>query len=359
MRKISLDGAETGMILAKPIVGCQGQMLLQEGVELRPQYIVYLKRLGIDSIYIKDSRLADIELNDIIAEETRGEARALVKEIMQDFRSPSYANKGLVVKDEKIKAVVGKILDELLENKDMVIHLQDIRAQGDYVFAHSVQCGIMATLTATKMGYKYDTLRSLAVGAILHDIGLLYVPEQLLQKPGPLTIDEYETIKQHPLYGYEIYKRSPLYSSVAGVVIVQHHERYNGSGYPKGLEGNAIHPLAQIVALSDIYDALTSHRPYRPAYSPHKAVEMLLGFGDMFQMDLLQAFLNSIAAYPIGTHVVLNNGESGLVIDCKPGLPLRPVVRVLYTGEDLAPHPRPYDIDLGLVLDLNITGVKD
>ena len=360
MRKISLENVQPGMILGKPIFGGSGQVLLNTGVEIKPQYLLYLEKMGINAIYIEDKRIEGLEINDVITEKTRRETRSLVKEFMGDIQSKGAQSKSLVIKDKKIAQTVSRIIEELLNNKDMLVSLLDIRAKGDYLYAHSVNCCVLATLTAIEMKMDNDNLRCLATGALLHDLGMATVPENILQKAGELTHDEYETVKNHTIYGHEIFKKSPIYSARAGVIILQHHERYNGQGYPNGIDGHKINRLAQIAALADVYDALTSERPYRKAFQPHQAVEMLQAWGNVyFDLEILRHFLTNIAPYPLGTHVFLSNKESGLVTDCKPGYALRPTVRVLYTGEDLAPHPAPYDLDLSEVLDLVILDVLD
>lgn len=358
MRRISLESTQPGMTLAKTILGSTGHVLLKAGIEIKPQYLTYLKELGINYIYVNDSRMADVVVSDVISEEIRDEARSLVKKTMKSLESPAAQKKGIIIQDKEIIITVSKIIDELLDNKDMMVQLVDIRACSDYLFAHSVNCSILATLVATKLKHNASNLKCLATGALLHDIGMISVPETILNKHGDLTEDEYATIKNHPSYGYEIFKKTSLFNARSGAVVLQHHERYQGQGYPRGVSGDRITPLAQILGVVDVYDALTSDRPHRRAFLPHQAVEMLLSWGgEYFDTDVLNQFLSVVAAYPVGFHVFLSNGESGLVIANNPGLTLRPVVRVLYTGEGLAPHPAPYDIDLSKYLDLTITDV--
>ncbi len=360
MRRTCIHSARPGMVLARPVLGGAGQVLLNRGIEIKPQHLTYLKRLGIHYLYVYDSRLEDVEIDDVISEETRQEARALVKEVMRNVQNPGNQKKGILVDDTRVVQTVSKIVEELLESRHMLAQLMDIRSLDDYLFAHSVNSTVLATLVATKMNYKEETLKALATGALLHDIGIVTIPENILNKKSELTTEEYERVKQHPAYGYEIFKKNPLYSNRAGSVILQHHERYQGQGYPLGLQGERIDQLAQIVGIADAYDALTSDRPYRKAYQAHQAVEMLLSWGgELFDPDVLSKFLCNIAAYPVGTHVFLNNGENGLVVANTPGFTLRPVVRVLYTGEDMAPHPSPYDLDLSEVLDITIVKAFD
>lgn len=203
-------------------------------------------------------------------------------------------------------------------------------------------------------------MKELATGALLHDLGMVAIPKYILNKRGVLTKEGYEIVKRHPYYGYEILKNSPLFSAGAGDIIVHHHERFQGQGYPQGLQGGNISSLAQTVGIVDVYDSLTSERPYRKAFQPHQALELIMSWGETsFDLTIMNSFLSSIAAYPLGTQVYLSNGESGLVIANNADLTLRPVVRVLFTGEDLAPHPSPYDLDLSQYLDLTIIRVLD
>lgn len=357
MRILALPSVQPGMILGRPVYGREGQVLLQKGIVIKPQYISYLERLGIYYIYVKDSRMGE-GIKDVVSEEVRQEARSLMNKTIKSIDRASSKEKGIIFQDKKILAVVKKVIDNLLENGDLVIQLADLRGKDDYLFAHSVQCSIISTLVARQMGYSREHLQIIATGAILHDIGMAFIPESILHKPGDLTKDEYETVKQHPFLGHEVFKKTSLYSSRAGSILLQHHERKKGQGYPKGLEGDAIYPLAQIVAIADMYDSLTSHRPFREAFKPHEAVELLQGLGhELFDLKILREFLSIIAAYPVGTHVVLSNGESGLVLSNRPGFTLCPMVKVLYIGEDLAPHPDPYDLDLSEITDLTVVDV--
>jgi HD-GYP domain-containing protein (c-di-GMP phosphodiesterase class II) len=364
MRKISLDEVQPGMILAKDVFGETGQILLRADIEMKPRYLNCLEQVGIESIYIRDNRIKDVEVDDAISEKTRHEARLIVREIVKDLQHPTSSgkiNKSINVQDREILNTVNKIIDELLDSKDAIVQLVDIRTKDNYLFAHSVNCAVLATLVAKKMKYKTKELRWVATGALFHDLGMAAVPPNIANKPGELTDAEFRVVKEHPLRGYEIFKTTDLFDARAGAVILQHHERFRGQGYPRGLAGEEINPLAQLAGIADVYDALTSERPYRNAYKPHEAVEMLMSWGEeLFEITVLQHFLSAIAAYPIGSHILLSNGESGLVVANNPGFTLRPVVRVLYTdGEDLAPHPEPYDLDLSQVLDLTITKVLE
>ena len=364
MRKIPLDVVKPGMVLAKDIFGETGQILLRADIEMKPRYLNNLEQAGIEFVYVRDERIKDITVDDPISEKTRHEARQLVREITRDIRDNGSAgkiSKSINVQDREILNLVNKIIDELLDSKDAIVQLVDIRSKDNYLFAHSVNCAVLATLAAKKMMFKPKELRWLASGALFHDLGMMAVPSSIVNKPGDLSDEEFAEVKKHPIYGYELFKTTDLFDARAGAIVLQHHERYQGQGYPRGIAGKDISPLAQIAGIADVYDALTSDRPYRKAYKPHEAVEMLLSWGEeLFDARILQQFLSVIAAYPVGFHVLLSSGDSGLVVANNPGFTLRPVVRVLYRGErELDPHPEPYDIDLSQTLDLTIIDVID
>ena len=364
MRKIPLDAARPGMILAKDVYGSMGQTLLKTDNTLKPRYLTYLEQAGIEYIYVKDLRIKDVVVDDPITDRTRYEARTMVREITSGLKASERQGKiakSINVGNWDILNTVNKIVDELLENRDIMVQLVDIRSKDNYLFAHSVNCAVMATLVAKKMKMKVKELRWIATGALFHDLGMIAIADEIVSKPAELTEAEYKEIKKHPLLGYEIFKLTDILDARAGAVVLQHHERFQGQGYPRGLKGKEISTLAQITGIADVYDALTSDRPYRKAYKPHEAVEMLLSWGEeYFDVTILQHFLSVVAAYPIGFHVLLSNGESGLVIDNNPGFTLRPVVRILYKdGETISPLEEPYDLDLSQVLDLTIEKVLD
>jgi HD-GYP domain-containing protein (c-di-GMP phosphodiesterase class II) len=357
VRRIFLEQIKPGMTIGKTVRGTAGQILLNVGAEVKPHYTVYLKRLGINSVYVLDSRLEDVIVEDVIREDTRYEAHFQIRDAMKEA-DDVYKQKKTYLLNDKIMGSAKKILSELLYNKDIMINLYDIRSTNDYMFAHCVNVCVLSILTAMKLKHPLVRLESLALGTLLHDLGNVAIPKEILNKPGALTDDEYEKIKEHPLVGYKLFKNSAYFSASAGAIILQHHERKNGKGYPDGLTGERINVMSQVASLCDVYDALTSDRPYRKACLPHEAVEMLYALGnEYFDPEVIHAFFSIVSAYPVGTHVMLNNGESGLVVHNTPNYPLRPVVRVFYEGDNFAAIPSPYEVDLIQCLDLVITKV--
>lgn len=205
---------------------------------------------------------------------------AVIAGVMKDLDAPAYDKKGLAIREKDILTVVSRIVEALIDNRQVINQLSDIRMPDGYLFAHSVNCCIIATMLGVKMNYDIKTLRQLATGALLHDIGFVALPKMILKKPDKLTDEEYEAVKKHPQHGHEIFRRSNLYSKEAAEIILQHHERCQGQGYPRGIRLDNTSELAQIVSLVDVYDALTSEKNYRDRYYVHEAIEMILGWGE-------------------------------------------------------------------------------
>ena len=198
---------------------------------------------------------------------------------------------------------------------------------------------------AVKLGYNERELLEIGIGALLHDVGKMAVPLEILNKPGKLTKEEFEVIKTHPKVGYDMLKDLPNISLLTAHCALQHHERINGSGYPYGLKGDEIHEYAQIIGIADVFDAVTSHRSYRKPMLPHEALELLYsGVGTLYDIRYIQEFNQTIAVYPIGLTVVLSDGRVGIVVKQNKGLSTRPVVRIVKeNGKSL---DEPYDVDL-------------
>ncbi|MDQ7092360.1 HD-GYP domain-containing protein [Desulfosporosinus sp. PR] len=200
----------------------------------------------------------------------------------------------------------------------------------DYsTFVHAVNVAILSALIARKLGYKGRRLRYLTMGALLHDIGKIKVPREILNKPGPLNEDEMNIVKRHPLEGEAMLREAAVAPCILSSVR-QHHERWDGRGYPDGLKGLNICQGAQIIAVADVYDALTADRPYRKALPPYHALEMILSADQDFNPQVVEAFRKSLNLYPRNTVVTLNTGEVGLVVAVPTSLPTRPLVKLIF-----------------------------
>ncbi|MGI6085294.1 MAG: HD-GYP domain-containing protein [Acetivibrionales bacterium] len=353
MRKVSLDRVRTGVRVARTIQSLDGIILLSAGAEITNDIINQLKQYNITEIYIEDEFSRGISVDETVKEEIITDVKAQIKLIMT---TPSLK---ISVDGKRVMEMVENLLSNLLKNDFIIMNLSDIRSVDDYTFSHSVNVCIMSLITGIAMGIKGEALKELGVGSLLHDIGKVMIDDKILQKPTNLTINEYDEVKKHTVYGYEILKNSKDVSSTAQIIALYHHERKDGSGYPYNLKNNDIPVPARIVAISDVYDALTTNRIYRKKMLPHEVVDYMCSLSNKhFDKIALDAFISHIANYPVGTAVVLNSGEKGLVAKYNKNFPNRPVIRVVIdeNGKMLV---KPKEIDLFRKPEYRIVDIWD
>ena len=358
MRRVSTGALLPGMKVGHNIFNSRGETLIGRGVILNDGYIESLMRLGIPALYIIDDSLPDVYIDDVIDEKTRTKAIKLVRDILKGQKdSKSRLDNALI---NESRATISEIIDQLIENPGLMVNLIDIRSIDDYLFGHSVNVCVLSLITGISLGFSRKKLMVLGMGSLMHDMGKTLIPTYILNKPGPLTDEEFNVIKQHSEYGYSILNDSESSIKILSAIIaLQHHERYNGEGYPKGLNGNNIHEFSQIVGIADVFDAMTADRVYRKAHPPFEAYEMLAGSGNFFfEYKLVLAFLSNIAAYPVGSLVKLSSNEIAIVVETPKGFPLYPKVKILYDagGSKLS---EPYDVDLSSQKEMTVIKVME
>ncbi len=193
------------------------------------------------------------------------------------------------------------------------------------------------------MRYESEKLEQIALAGLLHDLGMFVLPDSLLYKASALTEEEVRIMREHPQHGSRLVEEVGASYPWVGRVILQEHERMDGSGYPGGLTGDHIDEMALIIGLADVFDALMNSRPYRRGRSPHQAIRTLLVSGKpVFPHHLLKALVEQLSIYPLGTTVRLNTGETGVVSQLNRQYPLRPILRLLQSGH--APVSKTVDL---------------
>lgn len=330
LRQLSINRLKQGDVLGKTIYSNDGRVLLGRGVAFTSSYIERLRKLGINVVYVDDEETKDIIIEDVITEEHRREA-------MSSLESSGQAVQvGKDFDGFTVKKAVNNIIEDILFQKDIFISLSDMRSYDNQVFAHSVNVCVLATVLGKALGLDQNNLEALALGALFHDIGTVKLPKELLRKRESFTPKEEDLYETHTSQGFDILRSKRELNLLSAHIAFQHHERLNGSGYPRKLEGENIHNLAQIVGIADFYDHLINDGPGHTRILPHEACEILMGCSDkLFPHDLVVTFLKHIAAYPTGCTVRLNTEEIGIVVDQNKSLPMRPIVRVLFAGQDL------------------------
>ncbi|WP_025334164.1 HD-GYP domain-containing protein [Paenibacillus sabinae] len=358
MRLVPVNRLQEGMKLGKKIYNDEGLVLLSDGVELTGPLIGRLARMDIGYVYVHDSLTEDVDIPTMLHDETRNQALKTIRTQFQDMSNSSGIRKGFYHLDKKFSNIMDSILDDMSSQEDPMIMLHDMHTTDNYLYVHSLNVCLYTLVLGIAHGYSSSELKVLGLGSLLHDIGKTQIPIKIVQKPGMLSDEEFRHMRAHTEIGFKILKDEPNIPLLAAHCAYQHHERINGSGYPRGIRGPEIHEYAKWIGVADSYDAMTSNRIYKKAMLPHQAVEALyVGSGTLYEQNQLEIFRDRVAIYPIGLNVKLSTGETGVVVSIDPSLPHRPVVRVIEgpEGEKLTP----YEIDLRKVLSVVISDMTE
>jgi HD-GYP domain-containing protein (c-di-GMP phosphodiesterase class II) len=343
------------MVSGQKLLGKSGELLLNEGSPLSQPCLERLRENGYGGIYIKYDISQEHAARDIIGNRLRSRTVSALKEI---FFSVSDEHPVMNDYEDTLAGLVNEILEKLLSYKSLIVNMQDLKSFDSYTFSHSVNVCVISMLLGTAMNLCKDTLLHLGLAAVLHDIGKVFLSKEIVSKPGKLTEEEYEAVKLHPIKGFEYLKENFHLSLPAMYGVLDHHRRYDGTGYPPDTAGRGISICGRIIAVSDVFDAFTSDRAYRKAMSPSEAFEYILGnCGNQFDPEIVKVFAGRISPYPIGTPIELSNGTKGIIMENNSGAGLRPRVKVLKTG---CTYNKPYILDLlndHTTLNITVTGI--
>lgn len=346
MRLIATESLQPKMKLAEAVYNDKGQILVSPHIELSERMINRLIDRGVTFVYVADERTDDITISRTLTPETKQKALNMITSSFDTVKQQQVLSKAMSIErlGKQFRDIVEDILEEIKHHDDALSMLTEIHSFDSYVFDHSLNVTIYSLGLALALGLSKNQLREIGLGAMLHDIGKMKIPESILNKPGQLTDDEFEMMKNHSEEGYRLLKDIPGFPLVSAHIAYQHHERLDGSGYPRGIEGHEIHLYGKIVAIADVFDAVTSNRVYRAAMLPHEALELLYaGAGTLFDRGMVEAFRNAVAIYPPGLTVKLNDGRKGVVIRTNHEKSDRPVVRIL---EEEGVAVTPYEVNL-------------
>lgn len=347
MRRIPIEYAREGDILGQSLYNSFGGMLLRQGTKLNQRAIDKLKNYGYYSIYIKD-KYTEEEVEDLIKPEIMTKIHVLQDElqgiISESINGRKIDHKKLNKNVRDINEVINEIVYETIFSKNILFNLHNISIYDDYTLTHSINMMLLAIVLANDIGLTMDQIKKLAVGCIFHDIGKTFLPIEIINKAGKLTDEEYEIVKSHPEKGYEFLTNYTDLDAVSRNVALNHHERIDGLGYPRSLKGDDIHEFSKIAAICDVFDALTSDRPYRRALPMHDVMEYIVASGgNQFSIDLIRRFSNAINIYSKGTLVLLSDGREGIVYQINNGFNTRPKIKIY--GEK-GQEVKPYIVDL-------------
>lgn len=330
----------------------------KKGVIKREETIEKIRRMGVQYVYIdvekgldsQDSETAqEVDRRNEQALQKAGEQRqgiqhkvALTEEIViaQRIHSQAQGLVGSFMNNVKMGAAIDiapihQLADELqnsvLRNANALSCLGRIREKDNYLLEHSVNLSVLMSLFGNYRNLPADVLHQTIVGALLHDLGKILTPDEILHKPGRLSAEEFEVMKMHARHSRDILASTEGIGEIAVITAAQHHEKLDGSGYPEGLKGDEITEYGRMVAITDVYDAITSDRVYHKGMTPTQGLKKLLEWsGDHLDPDLVRQFIRCIGLYPVGSLVLLESGRLAVVVETNEQDQRLPVVRVMY-----------------------------
>lgn len=363
IRNIKIENAEPGMKLASSMyistasnpnmLAARKDSILDErtikmlairGIQRLPVYsrfepsedeVLIQKKQPMDAAPGTVKTEKHVPIKTVIDDKLKDEAVDSVRQLFNCFSEEGEDNKTTAFQCvNNLESVVSDLLDVLTADTTGLIHISDLKHFDEYTYHHSLSVSILSMATGRELGMDSDTLLRLGRCAMLHDIGKQLIPLKIINKKGKLTNEEFEVIQMHPLLGADSLKSKGIGDTELWNGIMLHHEKLNGTGYPKQLKGDAIPLFSRIISVADVYDAITSYRSYRNPMSPSEAFDII--FKDVntaFDGNIVKAFFQRLELYPINTIVELSDGRVAIVIERDSRFRLRPVIRIWGSDE--------------------------
>ncbi|MCG8517401.1 MAG: HD-GYP domain-containing protein [Pseudomonadales bacterium] len=283
----------------------------------------------------------------VIAQQIHGEAQNLVGNVLRDVKL------GHAINITPFNELATELQESVFRNHNALSCLGRIRDKDNYLMEHSVNLSVLMSLFGKAMGCSNDVQHQTIIGALLHDIGKILTPEEILHKPGRLTAAEFEEMKAHARHSRDILLATEGIGELTVLTAAQHHEKMDGTGYPEGLRGDEISVYGRMVAISDVYDAITADRVYHKGMTPTQGLKKLMEWsGPHLDPQLVRQFIRCIGLYPVGSLVLLESGRLGVVVESNDDDQRLPVVRVMYHTK----FRMPITVE---TLDLAIPGCQD
>ncbi|MDF2803391.1 MAG: hypothetical protein K0S61_3294 [Anaerocolumna sp.] len=334
MRRVLLDSIKGHELLARDIITESGIVIISSGTIMKREYIKKLIELGINYIYINDEFSVGINVDDNIEIKIKDQCQDIVRTIIEKY---SYQNNGDL---EEIQSVAEQIIFDIVNEPEILFSISGVRRKNESTYSHSLNVCVLSVLLSLKMNLPKAKVREIAVGSLLHDIGYNMVPFDYLNYDYYIsTKEEQKELMKHVVYGYSAVIKETWLSMAAKDIILCHHERLDGSGYPFHKKADKIRLGSKIVAVCDVFDSYV-YGFMVPKMKVHHTIDYIVSqAGVKFDFEIVNCFIESVAAYPNGTIVITNEGEKGIVIKQNSKCPTRPVLHMLEDG-----NGKKYDI---------------
>lgn len=346
MRRIEFVNLKEGMIVGEDIYNALDVMILASGTIVTSQIYKMLDKLNLDDIAIIDKKVKGEDEVVIVDNKIQLIYNDTVKSFKEIFNSVKF---GKQVIASEIEDLLSPMLNEVKTNPSLAKKLWQIEVSDEYTYDHSVTVSMASALLGKWLNLSDYQINELGTAGLLHDIGKCNIPDQILKKPDRLTDEEFKVMKTHSTLGYLLLKNGHNFSDDILAGVYQHHEKFDGNGYPNKLSGDEIHLYGKIIAVADVYSAMTSNRIYRKRMSPFLVAKLMLeySFGYLDPLSV-NTFLSNVSNFYVGTIVKLTDGRIGEVIMVNKTEPYRPLVRV---EEDYVDLTRDHSLDIIAILD--------
>ncbi|MGC5326519.1 HD-GYP domain-containing protein [Brevibacillus sp. SYSU BS000544] len=337
---VSVKHLPIGAVLAEEVHTSLGGLLFPKGTIIQEKDLEFLEAFLIGEVHIEEIEVSKVEKKDESKEE-KNEAKTPAKKAVeknsfeQKYDKAINSLKKLLLRVQggqnipvlEVREVITPLLQNVQEQPNILLALNRVASVDTYTYEHSIAVGMLSYTIAKWLKLPEKEWMQIALAGTLVDIGKSKIDPKILWKPTKLTNDEFEEMKKHTLYGYQLIKASPGLNEGVALAALQHHEREDGSGYPLGLKGNQLHIYSKIVAVADVYHAMCSDRVYKKAASPYEVVDQLLqdSFGKL-DPGIVHTFINGITQFAVGTVVELSNGVIGKIIFTDRNNPTRPLI---------------------------------
>ncbi|MDR2471098.1 MAG: HD-GYP domain-containing protein [Treponema sp.] len=363
MKKIEVKTLHPGMIFSDPVYIEGNNLLVPAGIAIRKKDIDHLVKWGYETVLTdgnpvipdlfgkeeKQEAAEPVEatpgmggvntkkkapgtvLSLVEVQENKGAYRSYTDLIERLDAVFSNIESGISVEPRTVDNLTGRLLQAIREERDHIIgFILGGEVSGHMMAKNSINTAILAALIAMELKFTHHKVMQVVTGALLHDVGMLRLPKEITGKSGGLSEAELQRMQAHPLYAYKIITKELLYPEDVGLVALQHHERWDGEGYPRRMAGADIDMGARIVSVADAFEAMVSEKPYRNSMMGYQAMKNLLSDNSRrFDPDVLAAFIKTMGIYPIGSIILLNNGAIARVTEVQGDAPLRPKIRIL------------------------------
>lgn len=348
-KRVFVNDLVPGLEIGKAVITEEGTVVLSEGTIVTPSLIDRLRQWGILTVFVRYEAgqvpVFQETPSSAIQRVFADEYEEIIQSLRKAFETMRYRKE---VPVEALQVLAEDAVDSLAEVSGSLNHLHMVKSGGDYTYQHSLNVAVISGVLGRWLGYTGAELRELVFAGLIHDIGKTQIPLEILNKPGKLLASEMEIMKKHTTRGYNLIKDRKDLSARILYSVLQHHERMDGSGYPLGVPGEKIHPFAKIIAVADIFDAMTANRSYQKSASPFDVVQILVQ--EMFNKldpEICTVFHDNVRDYFVGNIVELSDGRTAEVLYIAQFVGARPIVRA-YDGEFL---------DLEKRKDITITSV--